>query len=79
MPKPRHYHRAHDTELRQWAEAGDLRAEFEQLHRAKIRHMVDDLASNPQTSNGPLRYSPMSRPLAGQLKVGAVAMALPCR
>jgi len=26
-----------------------------------------------------VRYSPMSRPLAGQLKVGAVAMALPCR
>jgi hypothetical protein len=56
MPKPRRYHRAHDTELRQWAEAGDLRAEFEQLHRAKIRQMVDDLAVNPQTSFGPPDY-----------------------
>jgi hypothetical protein len=26
-----------------------------------------------------LRYSPMSRPIAGQLKVVAAAIALPCR
>jgi hypothetical protein len=56
MPTPRRYHRAHDTELRQWAEAGDLRAEFEQLHRGKIRQMVDDLAANPQTSLEPPDY-----------------------
>ena len=56
MSKPRRYHRAHDTELRQWAETGDLRAELEQLHRAKIRQMVDDLAANPQTSCGPPEY-----------------------
>jgi hypothetical protein len=38
------------------------------LHRCLMRHGISRI-----------RYSPMSRPLAGQLKVGAVAMALPCR
>jgi hypothetical protein len=77
MPNSRRYHRAHDTELRQWAEAGDLRAEFEQLHRAKIRHMVDDLASNPQTSNGPPSYVvPLNQNLGLHFQKGGTLVGL---
>jgi hypothetical protein len=77
MPKSRRYHRAHDTELRQWAETGDLQAEFEQLHRAKIRQMVDDLAANPQTSFGPPDYVvPLDRSLGLRIQKGGTSVVV---
>ena len=77
MPKSRRYHRAHDTELRQWAETGDLRAEFERLHREKIGHMVHDLTANPQISFGPPAYVvPLSEHLGLRVEKGATSVGL---
>jgi hypothetical protein len=77
MPKPWPYHRAHDRELLRRAEIGDLQAEFEQLHREKIRQMVDDLAANPQTSFGPSDYVvPLDRSLGLRVQKGGTSVVV---
>jgi hypothetical protein len=77
MPESRRYHRAHDIELRQWAEAGDLQAELERVHREKIKQMVHDLTVNPQTSFGPPDYVvPLSKNLRLRVQKGGASVVV---
>jgi hypothetical protein len=56
MARPRSYYKTPHFRLEQWADAGDLRAEFELTHRRTVQQMVYDVTADPQTSVAPHDY-----------------------